>query len=582
MLAASALAYITFPLMVLMAANAQTFVPNPGWRNTNIDVSTKDRIDIARDALNKAIAMIVDDSNGLKFEDGNYGPIGRLFSQMAQFDMLTKQTVYKERLLDFFPQAEKFRPGFVHSSINWGLSHSIAATQAFTAYSDPSFLEWAEQAWRGGEAYTLKEEELKTGRINGKNVTIRSECEGVSTAGGTFWNNKPEDPFVNALGTGSFLIASSVLSEATKNSTYALFASKSRDFYYNHLRNTRGDMLDGKHLNECQPSAGAYPANFGLVMEGLAVLTSVSGQENRNTYFSDLVEIVNRTVSNTEWHSQQGILSADLTARPFVELVGQYVVRGLAAIYDRNNTRSSLRTFVRQYLGVQYNAVRSNARGQGSSNDTYTVPWTSPQQPPSSQNATLETQINALSILLAAIPIQNDPPGEPEPSITPEPPKGTNRTTLDWRAIVGAVIGGLATVCLLTVFVLWLVRRRSRSRHFVNALDATLLPTEFANQSQTELFASINKHLHLGGPDGEKDRPPPSESGSGDLSGWSLTYLEDTDTGTDSSQAPLSMVSTAEIMSVLNRRLQGVEWPEDDPPPDYVSHNPPSSNRSTE
>ncbi|KAK1225569.1 hypothetical protein PQX77_011485 [Marasmius sp. AFHP31] len=605
MLVASTFVYITF-LILAITTNAQTatFDPNLAWTDKDIIIPTKERIDIARNAIDKAIAMIVDSNEQVKLEDGNYGSIGRLLSQMAHFDMLTNQNTYKQRLLTFFSQAEKFRPGFVHSSMNYGLSFSIAATRAFRAYSDQSFLAWAELAWRGGESYTLKEEQLQTGRIYGKNVSISPNCNGLSTAGSTFWRDVAGDAYVNSLGTGSFLIASSVLAEATKNSTYVDFGLTSRRFYLYHLRNPQGTILDGKQLDDCTPGTRAYPANSGIMIEGLAVLLSVSNKDTANI-LSELLEIVSNTVSNATWHSQEGILSADTSTRPYIELVGQYIVRGLAAIYDRNTTRSSLRTFIREYLGVQvpsrllapvaavdshtpvqYNAVLNNARGQGSDNDTYSVPWTSPQGPSSSRNVSLDTQINALTMLVAGIPIQNDlsgPPGEPEPSVTSTEPKGR---PLNWGAIVGAVLGGLATVCLLTVLALWLVRRGRGSTNSTNVLNAAPLPTGSASQNPIEPFTATEKHVYRNVPDGEQasknHRPPPPGLGTRDLPDFSSTYLEDTDASTNSSQAPLSMVSTAEIFSLLNRRLQGVEWPEDEQPPDYISRNPRSSYRSAE
>ncbi|KAK1233566.1 hypothetical protein PQX77_003252 [Marasmius sp. AFHP31] len=588
MLVASTFVYIT-PLILVVTTNAQTatFDPNPSWTDKDIIIPTKERIDIARNAIDKAITMIVDANEQVKLEDGNYGSIGRLFSQMAHFDMLTNQTIYKQRLLTFFPQAEKFRPGFVHLSMNYGLTFSIAATCAFRAYSDRSFLAWAELAWRGGESYTLKEEQLQTGKIYGKNITIKSECIGLSTAGGTFWINATDDSYVNSLGTGSFLIASSLLAEATKNSTYVAFGLRSEQFYRYHLRNPKGVILDGKHLEGCGSSTSAYPANSGIMIEGLAVLLSVSNPADTADISSELLEIVSDTVSSATWHSQEGILSADISTQPYIELVGQYIVRGLAAIYDRNTTRSSLRTFIRGYLGVQYNAVLTNARGQGSDNDTYTVPWTSPQAPSSSRSVTLDTQINALTMLVAGVPIQNEPPADPpsgpEPSATSTESKGRPS---NWGAIVGAVLGGLATVCFLTVLALWLIRRGRRSTVSANVLNATPLPTESASQNQIESFSATEKHVYRDVPDGqqasENYRPPPSRLGSRDLPDFSSTYLEDTDTSTNSSQAPLSMVSTAEIFSLLNRRLQGVEWPEDEQPPDYISQNPRSSYRGTE
>ncbi|KAL0571726.1 hypothetical protein V5O48_010234 [Marasmius crinis-equi] len=438
--------------------------------------------------------MIVDANGQLKFEgeidprecqvllyaqyqysDTNYGAIGRLFSQMAQFDMLTNKTVYKKQLLAFFPQAEKYRPGFKHS-------------------------------------------------------------------------------------------------EATPNQTYLKYAQGSRDFYGNQLQNAHGDLLDGVNADSCVPSGGTYPANAGLMMEGLTVLMSVSksGDVEQN-----LIEIVNKTVSNTGWHPSDGILQADSETQASAELVGQYIVRGLSAIYNRNTTKSSLRTYIRDYLGVQacfYNAVLSNARGQGSDSNIYGANWAGPVPP---SDFSLQDQTNALSILIAAIPIRNDTTDTTE---GPETPTGgpTPSRKPNVGAIAGGVIGGVAALILLAIFVLWLVRRRRRT---MRMSDTMPISSESPVPNHIVPFTfTPEKTNHRRGEKRTSDSPRDLE-GAHSSSTSHPDYTDAGLTGT-SSQDPSradSAIPTAELVRLLNQRLQVQDWREDEQPPDYASQGTPSS-----
>uniref|UniRef100_A0A0W0F4H3 Uncharacterized protein n=1 Tax=Moniliophthora roreri TaxID=221103 RepID=A0A0W0F4H3_MONRR len=121
---------ITFILVYFLAAyhglaSAQNseFVPNPAWQNPDITLSLEERVAIAKNAIEKTLSMMVDENGQLKLEDDNYGAAGRFFSQMAEFDMVTNQTIYKDQLFKFFPQVLSFqalnsRPGFVQGNVS--------------------------------------------------------------------------------------------------------------------------------------------------------------------------------------------------------------------------------------------------------------------------------------------------------------------------------------------------------------------------------------------------------------------------------------------------------------------------------
>ncbi|ESK83076.1 glycoside hydrolase family 76 protein [Moniliophthora roreri MCA 2997] len=562
------LSLIYFLTSGFQPSRAQDFTPDPAWKKPDITTSPEERIAIAKDAIETTISIMVDGNGQLRFEDGNYGAVGRFFSEMAEFDMVTNQTIYKDQLLKFFAQAETFRPGFmqgkccqflfvlsVHSlmamtgditleQMNWGLAHSIAATHAYTAYSDRKFLDWAELAWSGGRSYTLSEDELQSGKVFGKNVTVRPICGDLTMVGGTFWINDPNSGFVNTLATGSYLIATSLLAEATRNQTYIDSATETEKFYFNHLRNAQGVLLDGIDADTCAPKDEAFAANAGVMIEGLAVLASVMQSD---TIVQHLLEVVNKTVSHREWHSVDGIIAADSTTQANAELVSQYVVRG-------------------EYLGIQYNAVLDNTRGPGT--NVYAASWTGP---PSSKFS-FDNQTNALSMLIAAIPIRNDTlditSGGPN-----TPTTGGDRTPFNARAIVGGVVGGLAFVALLLILVLYLIRRRRAKRVLTNTRNDDQNVSENRTYQVQQPFNLIPEKFR------RQQRPAPRTSWSGTrntttLSGFSGT-LSFTDPSSTLGPQTLkfgSMVPTTELVKVLNERLQPGKWREDEVPPDYASH----------
>ncbi|KAL0571723.1 hypothetical protein V5O48_010231 [Marasmius crinis-equi] len=292
-----------------------------------------------------------------------------------------------------------------------------------------------------------------------------------------------------------------------------------------------------------------FPANAGIMIEGLAVLGSAPNVPNQdaNAIFSSLIEIVNNTVSNKAWYNLDGILVADDLTRQFAELGDQYIVRDLCP--------------------VKYNAVMSNARGQGKDNNIYGAPWTGAQQPLS---FSLTYQTNALSILISSINIQNDTPATPG---DPQPTASTAKNRLNVGAIAGGVVGGLAAVAFLTILALWLIRRRSSATQILNAK-----PLRSENVVRVRMNSHANPAPEKSGYRGEKrsSTAPRDLERAEDMSSTDLDY---TDTDISSSQSPFGLdgeISTADLVMLLNHRLHG-GWREDEPPPDYASQGPPSN-----
>ncbi|KAF8906694.1 hypothetical protein CPB85DRAFT_869759 [Mucidula mucida] len=148
------------------------------------------------------------------------------------------------------------------------------------------------------------------------------------------------------------------------------------------------------------------------------------------------------------------------------------IVRGLGSLYRHNTTKSDLRDFVRDYIGVQYNAVSDRATSGGS---IFGGSWAGP---PSSTfdggNQTL-----ALSALINAIPLKfvEDPPSTISSTSTASPSGDDKSSSGSSNAgvIAGAVVGVLALAGII-IGVIFVVLRRRRSRGSSHDLPTDYVP----------------------------------------------------------------------------------------------------------
>uniref|UniRef100_A0A0W0F4J2 Glycoside hydrolase family 76 protein n=1 Tax=Moniliophthora roreri TaxID=221103 RepID=A0A0W0F4J2_MONRR len=380
----------------------------------DITLSQEERVSIARNGIEMAISMF--NAVGQLNDSSSYGTAGRLYGDLAEFDLVTNQTIYKDRLLRLFSQARTIESLFPNDT--------------------------------------------------------------VSFASSALWITSPNHGYLNALATGSYLTATAYLAEATTNQTYIDLAIETETFYYYHLRNFQGAFLDGIDAATCTPGTeDAHPYNAGLMMEGLAVLANVT----RNTTIEEhLMEVINKTVPNRSWQGVDGIIAADTSG----ELSGQYIIRGLAAIYNRSKS-FDLRKYIRNYIGVQYNAVLGNARMQGSS--IYGASWTGP--PASTFSG--EGQTNALVALVAAIPLRDEvsptpTSGGPNPTAT----SINDKNPTNVKAIAGGVFGGVVLLALLVGLALVVLRRRKQRQTSASVEDGHKNVTDETGSDRVHPFTA--------------------------------------------------------------------------------------------
>ncbi|KAF5338860.1 hypothetical protein D9758_015565 [Tetrapyrgos nigripes] len=588
-----------------------------------------------------------------------YGSAAILYAQIAEFDRLTNQTKYKDQLKGYFRSAEGLFALFLHPlcvlrylfsdpfppsrsepligwllnvafpvSLNYGLTYGYAATRAYAAYKDDDFLNFATDSWTSGYNYTLKQNEVDAKSTPVKEFGISQTCQGITMAGGTFWTTDPAEPSLNGLGTGSFFVLSAALAEATSNQTFLNAAAQSLTFIHAHLYNVEGVVQDTISANEgeqCATANGVFAYNSGLMIEGLAILAEVTGNASTQQL---LRETVDAAIRNDAWQGKDGVVTNGGELFCDTSTVYGLLVRGLSAAYYRNTTPSDMRNYIKDYLGVQYNAILEQAT-TGQTN-IYGSSWVGP--PYSTFYG--DNQTLAISGLLAAIPLTNDtlPTNSPSGSDGDgEDGSKNSQSKSNIGPIVGGVVGGIAFLSLpVGGFFLFRKRQRSRQeRQYRSEIDLTgddanedfavrtpfILPeapsasstdsyTHTHSRTKSELNHEIRQALDSGAslPQplslsslsvsqnanmSEKERiqltrnfedqqlqrsggaTSSSASGSGSRSG-PVNANATAPAAATSDGAPNPNMSTADLVRLLNERLQPGQWTEDEVPPEYI------------
>ncbi|KAJ7351404.1 hypothetical protein DFH08DRAFT_935093 [Mycena albidolilacea] len=511
MLAFSLLSVLVFALFSGSAAvptlRARSSISESSWRKPNVTQSLADLIDIASAALAKAIDGV---STINQFDGQTYEYVATLYCEMAQFDMITNQTQYEIFLQQSFSRTQQARPNFADEQLRaepaTPVTYGYAAIQAYLAYQNSTFLEYAIQSWSFGRSLTLSQAGTT---LSGKNFTVLGSCDGATMAGGTFWTTTASDPSVAAMSTGYFMLLSALLAEATSNPSYLDAATESANFIHSHLYNSNGlvlQIVSASQNDSCKVlDDSVHSFNSGLFIEGLAVLASQKQDPSTLTLLNVLArlnDLITNVLSKPSWQTTGGIITNGGSYILVNSLCAgkngdSILVRALTAAYVRNVTTPDIRKILRDYISVQFNAVKDLATN---GDNIYGAQWIGPASSVFSENS----QTSALSPLLSTVYLiasdmnitasstttsSTSPEQSPTPSSTPS--KAPAPAT-----IAGPVIGAVLVVAIGIVVCLIVRRRRARARELLAPepmptaqLAPTSIPTtSVAAQPQSNPF----------------------------------------------------------------------------------------------
>ncbi|KAJ7249654.1 hypothetical protein C8J57DRAFT_1668616 [Mycena rebaudengoi] len=398
------------------------------WRKPAIVSSSADRIKLASDAVEEAISHLT--------STGQF--IGRLYEQMAEFDLMTNQTRYR----DFIEEKLNTTLG-AHAGFGNDQAYGHASIKAYAAYKTKEFLDFAIQSWTYNRQYTLSQSDISSGQTPVKAFPLSKVCAEATMAGGTFWSTADRN---NTDITGLTTGLSALLAEATpEDPVYLQAAIESADFIQAHLINDAkivSDSVVAAKDRNCANNDLRVSYNSGLAIQGLAVLTSITNNPSTRAFLN---ELISAAVTFSDWQSYDGIIKDE---------GGTRMVDGLIAAYTRNVTTPELREDIKAYMGVQ------------SGSNIYSGTWPGP-------SATIFTglgQTEGLAALLAAIPLEPDPsptgqssspPSPTGDNTSPPPPPPPPTKKVPVGAIAGGIVGGIAVLAAVLLS-LWAPRRRRR------------------------------------------------------------------------------------------------------------------------
>ncbi|KAF5335606.1 hypothetical protein D9758_017259 [Tetrapyrgos nigripes] len=462
-----------------------------------------------------------------------------------------------------------------------------AAIHAYKAYNDEIFKRYAQDSWEYGMNYTLSNDQVAARHTPVKNFTLQVDCTGFKVTGGSFWaSHKPQC----CSSKWSFIwVISSLLAEVTANNTYLDAAIASSEFILNQLGNSNSLIKDSLNIgptDTCQAGQD-YPYNSGLTIEGLAILDALQPDPDR---LQKLYNIIS-AATIADWHNKDGVIVSNAPSGYGHPQQGgdSHLIRAMNEVYHRTND-SNLQSYAEKYLSVQYNALLDFSTSEGT--DIYGGQWTGP---PSDQISG-ENQTVALSLLVNAISL-TDAIQSPEPTFTTIPPGATlpasppSSHSARTGAIIGGVIGGVILVILTG---LCFLRLRRKNQRRLNA-PSQYLPSfvVFPSSSQTTLgqsassgysraqkgqnsnnrnqFASDRIIQPLDGKRGIREQTTLPASSADNVTQDTAPPA----TIVPITQPPLPSVqnrdnmTTEDLITLLNQRLQpGPHW-EEEMPPEY-------------
>ncbi|KAK7688545.1 hypothetical protein QCA50_008083 [Cerrena zonata] len=435
----------------LLVCGKDLSIPS-GWRSPTSNRSPTERAQIAQNVIDTITPLY---NSGSKLASNlSFGQNGHMLSSISLHDFFSSSQANNDIVNQWLGANAD---GFTKGTGTW----AVAAANAYRAYGDSRWLNMAVAVWNQvNSGCTITADVAANGVMTGKNVTVPGQCNGKTTAGGTFFlGNDPASLLVNMDTMGGFMSLSALLLEATGNQMYATAVKAAFEFVQAHLYD--GQIMTRRiDLSTCTVFAGGPSSGCGFVIESLSIYLNKTSDQSVSDFFKTLIP---SCVNFPGFTSSNGVNSEGPTIDK-AEVYGDYnaatankaiFIRGLHEAWSRMDKNSDLAQFIQSYVIVQYNALLDLA--QSSSGGFYSPRW---QGPPATQFIPWG-QFTASNVMNAALSMSLT-----NTTRTGDGTSGSDGSTqrhTNVGAIVGATIGGVVIAIVMAFVILFVIRRRRRS-----------------------------------------------------------------------------------------------------------------------
>ncbi|KAK1227669.1 hypothetical protein PQX77_009294 [Marasmius sp. AFHP31] len=549
--------HLLIPHLFFIVKSQELSVP-PNWDKRAIYVSREERINLAAAAID---AFIQSDNFQTQIValPPTYWPYGEFLARMADFDIYTSQTRYKDVAQQhYLPALVRLKPDENR--------YAYALTRAWIAYKDEEFLNIARDYWTSTRHLTISQADIQSGTslakltIDESSIVLTCSANDhrgkISLVGGTFHNAiNASDLTITLDSTAGYLTLTASLAaiESKPNETYIDLAKQQAEVMLNVLYGKSNGVFFGtvRALEDC-PLGGSETLalfNAAVSMQGLSLYALVS----RSDSLEDILRNMTRYATTfDDWHYPNGVLDFRKVVLTYLNNTDDYMQQLFRSYFDLaiNANASDLKIYLRRYLAVQYNEVvkrttqpevqARNIYGPGLHPDTQFNP---------------SSQMLAITTLLGGV-ILDDEPGSPaDPG---------DHSQVHIGVIIGGVaLGGVFGLVMVIVAGYFYRRWLRQSRSTVIRVD----PYPAASTGKIPIDPTVRTGTS---PFSKGERwGPRTPSSACDITDNTTSTRASSPHSVGSWSGPINEATTPELVMALNSRLENGRWDPNEPPPEY-------------
>ncbi|KAK1233965.1 hypothetical protein PQX77_002842 [Marasmius sp. AFHP31] len=485
----------------------------------------------------------------------SYWPYGEILALIADFDIFTNQSRYKQIA------QERFLAPLQQTTPNHN-RYGYAATRAYLAYQDEGFLNLARKYWASNRSLTLSDADVQSRSSPAKRKiesTMSFACSKPGSeftlAGGTFHSTDQNDLLITTGATSTYLTLTASLA-SNLDQTYIDLARRMGHFMLTALYKGSGVFYEKVIVGDldCPTRRDNNGLAVGGVAHSMRALSLLALNSNTSDqYLMDVLRDIALHATGSTWNSANGVLDPrKFPAETSQSSTNEFSQVLLRSYFDTvvGDGASDLKTYLRAYLAVQYDALVNQTSFTSGAPHFYGVGLRPERQ------LNVEAQIVAITTLLGGVISGDD--------TTPND-LGGNDNKDHSRApigrIVGEVVGGLLGLFFVVAGSYCYLRRGCRfNRSDPSTVDPHSViskesPIPLAGSPPVSTFAPLRANT---------DAPPASPS-----SDPTSTTSAPITPGLGFQSSRVHEATIAELATALNQRLRNQQWDANESPPEY-------------